>query len=540
MIADIILKSNNVFTGLKDVPEPLFVAIKGNKIIGVGSHNEMDSFIGSYTEVRDYEDQLITAGWCDAEYHFSTAAFVCSDYYLTEIADAKSEEECLEMVKAFNEANPNLDRIVGTGWFPVKWETPELPTKEGLDKLVPDKPVFLMSADGHNWWLNSKAFELCNIPEEVEKAHPHDIKRYENGEFKGIISETLGHLYCDDIANNQISYELAKEVQLDMMNKFASRGLTGFNDVNCYENEQGMDLYKIILEMDEKGELPLRTTLSLGMTPDTDISSYPEYRKKHQSRMALLNTIPMVMDGTTPSHNAALLEPYADKPDTVGRMDNTDEEYTEAIIKANSMGFGVRAHAIGDRCVRLCLDAFEKSNEVNKGKPFRNVIEHIENIHPDDIPRFEELDVVCSIQPVHVALDEDEKIIRLGEERCRYEWPFHSFIESGAVVCMGTDCPVSYFDPFENIYYGVTRNGFDHKPTSANPQEKMTMAECIKGYTYGAAYCVGRETELGTLEKGKLADITVISKNLFEIDPEEIIGTPVSLTMVDGKIIYEG
>ena len=218
---------------------------------------------------------------------------------------------------------------------------------------------------------------------------------------------------------------------------------------------------------------------------------------------------------------------------------NTPEYYEKCIIAANRHGFGVRLHCIGDAAVRLALDCFEKSNAVNENHNVRNSIEHIENINPDDIPRFGKLGVVASMQPRHLPLDANEKITRIGRERCKYEWPNRSILDSEGILAFGTDYPVVNYNPFENIYYAVTRNGYDHKPTGVNQSEKVTLAETLRAYTFGGAYVSGRDKELGTLKAGKLADVIVLDRNLFKTDTEDIPNTGVLLTVFDGNVIFE-
>ncbi|MDD4592352.1 MAG: amidohydrolase family protein, partial [Parabacteroides sp.] len=189
--------------------------------------------------------------------------------------------------------------------------------------------------------------------------------------------------------------------------------------------------------------------------------------------------------------------------------------------------------------VRMALDMFEASRKVNGNHGLKNAIEHIENIHPDDIPRFAELDIIPSMQPYHLTLDVNEKLIRMGEERCRWEWPHKTILEKGGKLVFSTDYPVVDFNPFLTLYAAVTRCDDDGNPTGINPEERVSLAEAIKAYTASAADIYDRSEELGTLEEGKLADVVVINKNLFAIDSMEIQRCQVDLTVMDGKIVYE-
>lgn len=197
-------------------------------------------------------------------------------------------------------------------------------------------------------------------------------------------------------------------------------------------------------------------------------------------------------------------------------------------------------HSIGDRAVKMMLKACEESNKVNDNKNIRNTIEHIEVIDPQDIPRFRKLNVVPSMQPLHLPLDRFDKLYRMGKERSRYEWALKSIVRSGAVLAAGTDYPVADFDPVPNIYMAVTRKGTDGVQYGMeSPEEKLSVAEILRAYTYGGAYATHTEDILGTIEDGKYADLAVLDKNLLNIDPEEILNARVVMTMVDGKVVYE-
>ena len=210
----------------------------------------------------------------------------------------------------------------------------------------------------------------------------------------------------------------------------------------------------------------------------------------------------------------------------------------EYVIAANKAGLPVRLHCIADGSVRMALDLYEASREANGDVNVSNTIEHIENIHPDDIPRFAELGVIPSMQPYHLTLDFLEKPRRIGEERCRWEWPHRSLMDAGATLAFGTDYPVVDFNPYPSIYAAVTRLDDEGKPASTNPEECISLAETLKAYTAGGAAAYGRD-DIGVLEEGKLADIIVVSSNLFDLKPEEILSCETVMTMFDGEIVYE-
>ena len=236
-----------------------------------------------------------------------------------------------------------------------------------------------------------------------------------------------------------------------------------------------------------------------------------------------------------------MLEPYTDKPETCGEGVPlaTKENLEASVIAGNAAGLPVRIHCIGDAAVRMALDAFEESIRVNGRHGLRNSIEHIETVDPDDIRRFKELDVIASMQGEHLPLDNNEKPARVGMERCRWEWPFRSILDSGATLAFGTDFPVVKYNQLPGICAAVTRKNYDGSPAGADNNENITLEEALTANTLGSARVYGREHELGTLEAGKLADVIVLDRDLFAIPADEIKDAKVILTIMDGQVTFE-
>lgn len=266
-----------------------------------------------------------------------------------------------------------------------------------------------------------------------------------------------------------------------------------------------------------------------------------KYAEKHSDDKVQICGVKGFVDGVTSTFTGYLLEPYSDRLDTCG--DNMPIENFDSlapkIAAANAAGFGVRLHCIGDAAVRMALDMYENSIKVNGNHGCVNVIEHIETINPEDIPRFKELGVIASMQPQHLPLDLFEKERRVGVERCKWEWPHKTMIDQGCTMAFGTDYPVVDFNPYPTLHAAVTRLDENNNPASVNSWECITLQEAIKAYTVGSAKVYCRENELGTLEEGKLADITVADRDLFTISPKELKDVETLMTMMDGKIVYE-
>lgn len=535
MNTDMIITSTAIFTGNDGQPFEGFVAVSGNKIIAVEKGRDFQKYTGENTEIIDQGDCLVMPGMIDGHGHFSNGALFGSKYFISELLGSKSEEEAVEMVRAFAEKNPEINRIIGNGWFPATWGDSKLPSKHSLDAVVPDRPVYLSSADEHTVWMNSKAIEEARVPSDESIYLAKYIDKDPDGTPNGILHEEACLKYAQPFMYDT-PLEIACEIEGQLIDDLLACGVTMFNDVSGITPGRNYDALETL---EKNGELKMRVNIADGLDIGCDISHARMLDEKYHSPFLQQTSIKGVIDGVTSTFTGLLLEPYSDKPDTTGVPAYSYEELRKAILFANKEGYGVRLHCIGDKAVRWALDIFEESSKVNDCTDLRNCVEHIESIHPDDIERFGKLGVVASMQPRHLPLDANEQKSRLGEERWKTGWVFKSILESDGILAFGTDFPVVPYDPFASIYYAVTRNGYDRKPTGCNHEQKLSIAETLRAYTYGSAYSCGREHELGTLEPGKLADIVVVNKNLFTVDPEEILDAKVMITVVDGKIVYD-
>ncbi|MBN2051657.1 MAG: amidohydrolase [Spirochaetales bacterium] len=537
--ADIILKSNAIFTGITDSVFAGGIAIKDNRIIAVGANEDIDSRIGSTTRIYDFHDRMVMPGIIDAHMHFFVGAFSSSSYMLMDLFDSRSEKEAADMVRRFADGHPDFKRITGMGWFPIYWgKDSKLPTRASLDAAVPDRPVYLLSGDAHTFWLNTKALEECGITKDT-KVSFGDLGKDDRGELTGLLFEIEASATANQMAF-RLSEKEQKELQRDFVRRLTMAGITSTTNMSASPVvEQDFREYEIARELEEAGELTVRLHLYPSLGLSTDLSVAKELREKYRSGMLRVSGLKHFIDGVTSTYSAYLLAPYSDKPDTRGYTDYPPEVYRKTVVNANGEGFGVRLHAIGDGAVRLALDAFAESNGLHDNSRIKNSIEHIESLHNDDIPRFAETGTIASVQPIHLILDENEKLSRIGEKRSRNEWPFRSLLDTGATLAFGTDFPVAPINPFPNIHAAVTRRTKDGEMIGINPGERISLAEALKAYTFGGACAVNREQELGTLEPGKLADIIVLDRNLFSAAEEDIPETSVVMTITDGRIVYE-
>lgn len=538
MKADLVLKSSAVFTGLGDEPFRGGIAVTGNKIMAVEENDGIDMYIGSDTKVFEYGDNLIMAGITDSHAHFLEGTRAISKQFLGDISDCMSEAEAARRVKKFADANPDIDRVIGTGWHAADWEDQKLPTKRSLDEVISDKPVYLTSYDMHTCWMNSAALKEAGIPTNTQDVEFGElIGVFPDGELNGLLFEQA-HFKYGVKWYNYMKPEDDIAAHLKFMNILAQAGITMFCDLSGHLPDR---TYETLEKIDREDRMPIRVNIHPGIRQDCDYTEALEQRTRLQSDKLRVAGLKGIIDGVTSTYTGLLIEPYSDRPDTCGEPSawGSYELYEKAVIAANRAGFSVRIHAIGDLAVRWCLNMYEESNRLNDNANIRNSVEHIESIHPSDIPRFGRLGVVASMQPEHLPQDGYEKITRIGMERGKYEWPMKSIHNSGGVLCFGSDYPVVSYNPYPGIYYAVTRNGYDRKPVGVNPEEKIGLADTLRAYTRNGAYVAGREKDFGTLEKGKLADVIVLDRNLFAVDAETIPDTEILLTIVDGKVIYE-
>lgn len=526
----------NVFTGKDDSWFQGGVALKGNEILAVGTREELQEYIDAETEIEEYPEGLIMAGFGDAHAHFMEGAQLSSEHFCADLSRAKSEEECVQMMVQFAEKYPDLDRYFGYGWLTAYWDDAPFPTKRSLDPYFPDKPVYLRAVDGHSEWMNQAALAESGYLSGWEPVYG-SVDKFPDGELTGLVREGGDHL-CRKY-DVRLPEEEEEMLQRELIRKLNSKGLTMFTEMSATEPEDIDQEYRYVKKMDDADEMTVRLFLYPGTEIDPSrIEDLAPFREKYSSEKLKIAGIKGFADGVTSTYTAAMTEPYEGRMDK-GYLNYPKKQYEDWVKEANRQGYSARVHCIGDDAVKTLLDCYELSNQVNDNSRIRNTVEHIEMIRPQDIGRFQKLGVVPSMQPLHLPLDEFDKINHCGIERSHYEWVHRSILDTGAVLALGTDYPIADYDPIPNIYAAVTRkgvNGVQYGPYTMN--QRLTMAQALRAYTYGSAYAVGAEDKLGMLEPGKYADLIVLNRNLLTAEEDEILGTEVLCTIMDGKTVY--
>ncbi|MFS0599242.1 amidohydrolase [Peribacillus frigoritolerans] len=532
--ADIVLSSDAIFTGLTHEPTSGAIAILGDKILSVGSKAEIEPFIGSGTKVFNYGNQLIMPGFHDFHLHIMFSALSLTSINLFE---ARSAKEVAAKVLEFSKECPEEGWIIGMQWDAGYWHDKQEPHYRILDAVIPDRPVVLFHAEGHYTWVNSKAMELAGVTEEIRDPDFGRYERDKNGLLTGILYEEAQQIVLKEAL--RLTQNKKETILKEFLRLLSQYGITSVNDLFAPIDDFLQD-YDLFEKLDKQGELTTR----FHITPELDgnLDKAQILRNKYVSKKLQFSGLKQFVDGTVTGHTAYFLKPYSDQLDICGHPALDPEVLIDRVVKADELGFRIRFHAIGDAAIRLALDAFEEAVRKNGKRDSRHTIEHIEVINSDDIERFSKLGVIASMQPDHMAASSREVYSSIiGPEREQNVFLTKSLLNTDASLALGTDFPVSIsLNPMRQIYTGITRVDSSGDPQNTwHPEQKLTLAEALQAYTYGSAHGCFREHELGTIEEGKLADLVVLDRNLFDIPESEVLETKVELTINDGKVVYK-
>jgi predicted amidohydrolase YtcJ len=444
-----------------------------------------------------------------------------------------SAAQIASMVQEASEGAEEGSWIHGHGWDQNDWEIKEFPTHAVLDEVVPDRPVYLTRVDLHAAWANAKAMDLAGVDSETEDPDGGEIVRDEEGNPIGIFIDNAMSLITDHIPapgekQRWEAFRRAQEACLE-------NGITGFHDAGV--DEETLGLFR---QARDQGELKVRIYAMIWGSDDRLLAKYFSH-KPEVSPLLTVRTVKLLVDGALGSRGAAMLEGYTDRPDWTGLMILSKDDVERVAVRALSAGYQVAAHAIGDRANREVLDAyrdaFAKHREVADPR-FR--IEHAQILDAADIPRFAELGVIAAMQGVHATSDMPWVATRVGEERTAegaYVWS--KLLGSGVKIANGTDAPVESLSALDCFYASVTRQDKNGDPDGGwYPEHRMSRQQALRSYTLDAAYAAFEENEKGSLEAGKLADITVLSKDIMTVQPRDILTTEVLFTVIGGEVVF--
>ena len=539
--ADLVLTNGRIVTVEDGAPDAQAVAIRGSRIVAVGSAAAIKPHIGAKTEVIDVKGQLVIPGFVEGHGHFTG---IGNAELGLKLMNTRSWEEIVSMVADRVKTAKPGEWIYGRGWHQEKWTARPTPNVEGfpvhdtLSKVSPDNPVVLTHASGHASFVNAKAMELSGITNATKDPEGGDLIRDAKGNPTGLLRERASGLVrrgrgapaltaAENEARERKIIELAAKEVL-------SKGITSFQDAGS--SFQDVDRFKAAADA---GTLGVRLWVMIRQGNDALRQNLAKYRMvDHADGMLTVRGIKHSIDGALGSRGAWLLEPYSDKPDDAG--DNTTPPATirETAKLALEHGYQLCVHAIGDRANRETLDIFEEAFKGRDGKELRWRVEHAQHLHPADIPRFGKLGVIASMQGIHCTSDAPYVPARLGNKRAEegaYVW--QKLMKSGALVTNGTDAPVEDVDPIASYYATVSRKLKDG--SVFYPDQRMNRMEALRSYTINGARAAFEENSKGTLKAGKYADLVVLSKDILTIPEDQIPTAQVMYTIVGGKVRFK-
>lgn len=536
--ADLVLRGGKIATVDEAFSIHEAVAVRGDQIVFVGSDKDIENFIGPETRIIELEGRLVTPGMVDAHGHpFNLGNTDEEDWF--SVGGTKNWDEVVKLVAAKVKTIAPGEWIIGGGWYEPDWPDPTVPNHDGLSRVSPKNPVYLYRRGGNSCFVNAKALEIAGINKDTQDPYGGMIDRKPNGEPSGFLV---------NMANNMVHKHFPKPDKplswyTDNYKNAAKQcnevGLTGWHDAGL--DPIYLDAYK---DMVDKGELNVRVNAMLQNPREGDLEAYfskhrvLNYGGRH---MFQVRSVKMFFDGGLGSRGAAVFQPYEDDPDNIGIYEVPPEHVYEVSVAALKTGMQVCPHAIGPRANWEILNQFEKSIKEVGVKDHRFRSEHAEVIRPQEVARFADLGVIPSVQPIHHTSDMEFLVDRLGEERCKaMASPWRSFIDAGCVLPCGSDHAIYSHNPMTGIYAAVTRKWEDGTPEDGYySKQAMTREEAIRGYTIWPAYSAFLEDVVGSIEKGKYADITVWDKDVLTIEPADILKTKPEYTIVAGRIVYE-
>ena len=525
--ADFIITNAKVFTSDESNPHAEAVAVKGIRILSVGSDEDVLSWKGSHTRVIDGNQKTLMPGFIDSHFHLLSGCETLGD---AQLQNVKNKADLKTALQTHAKENKTAKWISGIG---IKYKI--VSTRQELDEIISDRPVYIEAYDGHTGWANTRALELAGILEDGRTTGPNgvivkDDSGMATGEFRepDAINPVIRLIPLPDSARKR---ELLK-IGIQQIN---AAGVTSIHNMNG--NMEDLMLYAAL---EDTGEMSLRVYVPYSVRPHTTEEMLQEAveMSKVQGEYVRGGAVKFFMDGVWESYTAMNLEPYADNPEAMPAGIYSAEHFTRMASVCDKLGLQIFVHCCGDGAVRRTLDGYESIQKINGKRDSRHRVEHIEVIDPGDLPRFKELGVIASMQPLHSPLNIDESdvwLARTGSSRWPRSFAWRTIKDAGALLALGSDWTVASYNPMLGIHAALNRQRW----SPDDPEQKLTLEEVLIGYTRDAAYAEFQENHKGKLKAGYLADMVLLSENIFETAPEEIQHVKPMLTMANGKIVYD-
>lgn len=551
MNKDLILFNGNIYTMNFLKPKVKALLIRNGKIIALGTNEEIKSNLNMNYESIDLKGNAVLPGFIDSHVHFLNYAESLIGINLNDI---ESKEAVVDKVKTrVKKSKPDV-WILGYGWNENDWKVKTLPSKSDLDKICDKNPIVLFRKDGHSIWVNSAALKKAGINEQtLDPTGGKIVREPDSKRPTGILKENaiylvLKKIKTEDIKNMPVAPVInllsddSKKIKIENIGdindaiKIASKN---FNKVGItsIHNMENIDRQKILFDLNSKGELSLRVCSFFEKIEPEDLNDF--IRNIYlDEKWTKVGGIKLFYDGSLGSRTAWMIEPYNDNKDNYGMKVMKEEEVEKLMISANQLGLNFAIHAIGDRANKEVLDIYEKIFRKIKIKQLGNRVEHVQILREEDFIRFKKLNLIASMQPYHLA--SDMKMAEKGwDKRCRRSYAWNRLVKNEVHLTFGSDCPVETVNPIRDLYVSITRQREDGYPNGGwYPEHRLTLERAIYSYTYEGAYASGDEDIKGSIEIGKLADLIVLSDDIFKISPKDILGVKVIYTILDGNIVY--
>ncbi|MDJ0711077.1 MAG: amidohydrolase family protein [Woeseiaceae bacterium] len=534
--ADTVYHTGRIYTVNDEQPWAQAVAIRNGIITFVGSDDAARAHIGPDTAVFDLRGRMMLPGFQDAHVHPLYSGLEMLSCY---VGEGETVAHYRTAIAACAADDPDREWITGGGWSMAAFGPGALASKKIIDELVPDRPVYLTTADGHTGWANSRALEIAGItPATPDPADGIIDRDPETGEIIGSLQEGAMRLVAEHVPPPTFEERVAALAYArDEMHRV---GITSFQ--KAYANEPDLEAYE---HLDRQAKLNMRVVAALlwdNTGTEEQIAGMLELRERYTQGHIRATSVKIFVDGVMENYTAAMLEPYLVESGTRGIPMIDPDVMTDVVAALAAEGFQVHFHALGDAAVRYALDAVEAANEGSGDKDLRHHLSHLQVIHPDDHPRFAELGAVANFQPLWAYADKyvvDLTLPFISEETARWMYPIKSIFDAGATVAFGSDWSVSDVNPMPQIETAITRvDAESHDTHVLNPEQRITLEQALHAFTMGAAFVNHHDDVTGSVEVGKFADLVVLDQNLFEVDPQQISDTRVVLTLFDGKPVH--
>ena len=525
--ADVIVTNANVFTADGANPRAEAVAVRGNRIVYVGGSFGVEEMRGQGTHVIDGGGNTLMPGFIDAHFHLLGGSIELADAQLSAV---KSLNDLRNVLLAYAAKNRTFAWLIGNG---IKYSI--VTTRQELDAIIPDRPVYLEAYDGHTGWANTRALELAGILQPGKEIGLNGVVvRDETGLATGELREEDAINAVLDLVPKPDESRRRELLKL-AMKQIAAAGVTSVHNMNG-----DMDEMLTYAAMDDAGEMTLRVYVPYLMKPETTEEMLGEAvaMAKIQGEYARGGAVKFFMDGVWESYTALNLEPYADDPNMKSDGIWSLEAFTHMAAACDKRGLQIFVHACGDGAVRRTLNGYETVRKLNGERDSRHRVEHVEVIHPDDIPRFKELGVIASMQPLHSPLtgqDADVWLTRTGPQRWPMSFAWRDIKNAGARLVFGSDWTVASYNPMLGLHAALNRQPWQ----PGDPDQCLQLEELLIGYTREAAFAEFQEDQKGQLKEGYLADMVLLSEDIFQTPPENFPNVKPLFTMVDGKMVYE-